>query len=304
MNGFLLPGYDILGQLGIGGMARVWKARRNSDGRLVAIKVLLPSAAASDDDIARFRREVKVASSIQHPGIVKVHTAIFSQGTYCCVMEYVDGYTFGSLLVRKGRLPPEDVLIIAESVAVALKYAWDECGLIHCDIKPDNIMVGSDGCVKLTDLGLCHAKAYFRGDSGVNSDDDEIVGTPAYMSPEQIYADVELDCRSDIYSLGATLYQLLTGRMLFTDEAPDDIVRRHVDENATAPNVADYNREVSPGLSRVLEKMLVKDADVRYPDWDSVLEDIAIVREGGMPAPLRFDAACSMRPWEDGDGYQ
>lgn len=298
MSAFQLPGYDIHRLLGKGGMARVWKAQRHSDGKWVAVKVLLPSAAASKEDIERFRREVRVATSIAHPGIVRVYTAFFNEGMCCCVMEYVDGYTFGSLLMRKGRLAFDDVLIIAESVAVALKYAWDQCRLIHCDIKPDNIMVGSDGEVKLTDLGLCHAQTFFRGTLTVSESDDEIIGTPAYMSPEQIYADVELDCRSDIYSLGATLYHLSTGRMLFTDDDPNKLVRCHVDMDAAAPNVCTIAPDVGVGFARMLEKMLVKDADRRHRSWDEVLEDIALIRAGGIPAALPHGVASSMRAWE------
>lgn len=263
--------------------------------------MLLPSAAASEEVIEHFRREVLVASKINHPGIVKVHSAFFNQGAYCCVMEYIDGYSFGALLQRKPFLPLADVLIIAASVAYALKHAWDEHGLIHCDIKPDNIMVGSDGCVRLTDLGLCHARAFSRGDGYCSDDEgDEVLGTPAYMSPEQICGGVALDCRSDIYSLGATLYHLFTGRMLFTESDPEEIVRRQIDENAAAPNICSLKQDATVGFSVLLEKMLAKRTDCRHRNWDEVLADIALLESGKIPEPIATGAFSSMLPAKEG----
>ena len=272
-----IPGFDLLTPLGRGGSASVWMARQRSLDRVVAIKVLSPADELSADDVTRFRTEARVAAQLKHPGIVEVYDAVVSPELSYLVMEYVSGYTFGDLMRRKGALGEEDVLTIAESVSLALDYAWAAYQVIHCDIKPDNIMVDADGTVKVTDLGLCHTLAFNTAEQRGEKEDD-IFGTPAYMSPEQISGGV-LDCRSDIYSLGATLYHMLTGQMLFSDVPPEAQVRCHVGPNQAA-GIRTLRPSISSSLSEVIRRMLAKDAALRYADWKEVLVDLAEVRAG------------------------
>lgn len=279
---FKLPNFEVLGLLGRGGMASVWKARQVSLDRHVAVKILASSFATDPADIKRFRIEAQSAARLKHPGIVQVYDANFSDGVYYFVMELVDGYTMGDLLRRKGHLTIEDALIVAESVAIALNYAWEEFQMVHCDIKPDNIMVDADGTVKVTDLGLCRSLSIFKSEGTGNT--DEILGTPAYMSPEQVCGSDKLDCRSDIYALGATLYHMVTGRMLFQGKTDDEMIRCHIDESQ-APDVRDFMPGVSNAFVLFLEKMLAKDVNHRHRDWKLVLADLSRVQNAHPPWP-------------------
>jgi len=279
---FMLPNFEVIGLLGRGGMASVWKARQISLDRPVAVKILSSAFSTDQEDIQRFRQEARTAAQLKHPGIVQIYDANFSDGVYYFVMELVDGYTMGDLLRRKGRISVEDALIVAESVAVALDYAWTHYQMVHCDIKPDNIMVDADGTVKVTDLGLCRSVTLVKG--GHTGPADEILGTPAYMSPEQVYGSEKLDCRSDIYELGATLYHLVTGHMLFEGKTDDDMIRCHVD-TSQAPDVRDLVPGTDSPFTLLLEKMLAKDAKHRQRDWQLVLADLNRVRDGHPPWP-------------------
>ena len=225
--------------------------------------------------------------SISHPGIVHSYEADCRDGRYYFVMDYVDGYTFATILTRQEQITETDALVVLDSVSEALAYAWRKHGVIHCDIKPDNIMVGSDGIVKILDLGLCSVMGSSAGPAAARADGkDTITGTPAYMSPEQIYGDEELDVRSDIYCLGATLYHLLTGRILFPDLSNDDTLHSHVDPETSAPDPRSLNPDMSDGLAAILSKMCAKDAGDRYGSWEEVLDDSRILQSGGMPEPL------------------
>ena len=230
-------------------------------------------------------------SNLHHQGIVQGYGADFADGRYYFIMDYVDGYTFGSLLTRKTHIPEIDVLIVCESVADAMKYAWDVFGVVHCDLKPENIMVDRDGTIKVTDLGLCQSTAAIQN----KEQPDEVVGTPAYISPEQIYGDVELDCRADIYCLGASLYHMATGRMLFPLADNDAILRAHVSEKIQAPDPRFVVPTLSEGFARLVSNMCVKDREQRYQTWDEVFNDARAVEEGGVPALVAPDAVSSIQ---------
>ena len=286
-----IPFLEFDSVVGRGGMAVVWRAWHKELNRFVAVKILDKSFALTGQDLRQFMVEVKTMSSLHHQGIVQGYGADCADGRYYFIMDYVDGYTFGSLLKRKSRLPQIDALIICESVADAMKYAWDQFGIIHCDIKPDNIMVDRDGTVKVLDLGLCQSTAAFRHSLQA----EEVVGTPAYISPEQIYGDVELDCRADIYSLGATLYHLTTGRMLFPIMSNDDILRAHVDPQQQAPDPRTMDPRLTEGFVRLMAGMLVKERDLRYQTWDDVFNDARIVEEGETLPPIPSGTVSSIR---------
>ncbi len=274
---FDLPGYEILNKLGAGGMATVWRARQVSLDRDVAIKVL-SAVVKGEDDIRRFEEEARSAAKLKHQGIVQVYDANVSGDSSYIVMEYISGYTVGEWVRKKGRLSEDDALSVAECVADALRYAWEREGLIHCDIKPDNVMVDGDGTVKVADLGLARTmRAIGKAEVA-----DEILGTPAYISPEQAMGLVDLDCRADIYSLGAMLYHLLTGRFMFQGLSDDEALEGQVHGSVDDP--AELNPDLSAPVCWLLERMLSKDRGFRQRDWDDVLSDIRRVRSGRMPA--------------------
>lgn len=253
-------------------MATVWEARQLSLERTVAIKVLAPQQASGERDAAMFREEAHSAAKLKHQGIVQIYDANVSDGLSYIVMEYIDGYTVGDWLRRKGTLSEVDALLVAECVADALGYAWEKERLIHCDIKPDNIMVDADGTVKIADLGLART---FRFRPRTFS--EEVFGTPSYMSPEQVQGASDLDVRSDIYALGATLYELLAGAPLFDGYTPDEVAAMQL--TSKPPPVHTIAKNVSPQTSRLIGRMLAKDRERRPPDWKSLSAAMVDVRE-------------------------
>lgn len=291
-----MPNFEVLELLGRGGMSSVWKARQCSLDRMVAIKILSSKFSEADDDVERFRMEARAAARLKHPNIVQVYDANFKDGVYFFVMEFVAGYTMGELLRRKGMISEEDALTIAEAVAVALDYAWDAFEMVHNDIKPDNIMVDDDGSLKVTDLGLCRSLTLLKTE---NADSEEILGTPAYMSPEQVCGKEDLDCRSDIYELGATLYHLVTGHMLFEKKNPDDIIECHVNASQ-AVDARQYAPHLSNSFVLLLEKMLAKDRNNRHADWHALIADMTHLRAGKPPVvALLPKQGSSMKRWNE-----
>ena len=289
-----IPGYEVISRLGSGGMSHVWKARETGTGRLVALKILNKTYSASQDDLRRFKDEERILEAIDHPGIVKGYKFGFVAGSYTWyyAMEYVDGYDFGALLQRKQHLREQDCLLICESVALALDYAWRELSLVHCDIKPDNILINTAGEIKLADLGL--GQLVREINDRETAPRDFVLGTPDYISPEQIYSDEKLDCRADIYSLAATLYRLSTGRCLFPARDSDEKLRDHCDPDCQGKDPRTYRPGLSDGFCRMLEAMLVKDRDGRIGRWSDVYETCLAV-ENGVEIEPREGPVSSMR---------
>lgn len=287
-----LPGLEILGLAGRGGMSTVWKARDVAMNRLVAVKILNPELISEEGETAKFSEEAKAMMRIEHQGIVRSFRLGESGGTLYNVMEFVDGYSFGALLSRKQHLSEQDSLLICESVAAALDYAWNEHGVVHCDIKPENIMINSEGIVKLTDLGLSHTFRFLK--DGLQEIPDHVVGTPAYIAPEQVYGDVELDCRADIYELAATLYHLSTGRLMFQRKTAEDMMRAHCDSLAQANDPRVYRPDLSEGFCQLLEAMLVKDRECRVQCWNDVTAMCLEIERGAAFKPRSTPGVSSM----------
>jgi serine/threonine-protein kinase len=293
MSAIKIEGFEILSHLGTGGMASVWKARQKSLDREVAIKVLSSKYATAAEDIDRFATEARNVGRLKHAGIVQVYDAVFEEGLYCFVMEFVSGYTVGEWLRRKGRLSEREALTVADCVADALDYAWEQFGIVHCDIKPDNVMVDSDGSVKLTDLGLSRTYSALRA----KSDElvEEVLGTPAYTSPEQAMGEPDLDCRADMYSLGAMLYHMVTGTMLFEGKPESIIMELQVMAHVPHP------RTIEPALSapfcNLIIKLLSKERKYRHANWKQVRSDIAAVRlKRGLPSGNPFPGRSTILP--------
>ena len=274
-----IPGFEMLEKLGDGGMSTVWKARQISLDRTVAIKIMSSRLASDPADVKMFLHEAQSTAKLKHQGIIQVYDANVQEGVYYYVMEYVAGYTVGDWIRRKGTLPEKDALVVTECVANALGYAWEKERMIHCDIKPDNVIVDSDGTVKISDLGLSRTISGMGGGAGLL---DDIMGTSAFMSPEQVQGRADLDCRADIYSLGSMLYHMVTGKILFDGHTDDQIMDLQL--SGTVPDPLELNPELSKSTCWLIEKMLMKDRDLRHADWKAVLTDIARAKKKIMPA--------------------
>ncbi|MDD5484176.1 MAG: serine/threonine-protein kinase [Kiritimatiellae bacterium] len=265
----VIPGYEIIGVLGEGGMGMVYLATQLSLGRKVAVKILPPSLSHNESYLLRFRHEAKAAAKIRHPNIVQIYDAGEHNGVYFFIMEYVAGETSADRVARKGKLDEESALLIAESVAVALEYAWDRAQLVHRDIKPDNILIDEDGTVKLSDLGL--AKTMDRAAPSITVG-RAMIGSPHYCAPEQAQGEENVNCCADIYALGATLYHFLTGRPPFAETPGVSAMVRKLTEYL--PDVTEINPAVSDNTARLIEKMLARDRSMRQPSWHAVLDDL------------------------------
>ena len=285
-----IPGLKLLGKIGDGGTSTVWKAWDAAHERLVAVKILNREFASDGEDVRLFRSEERMMEEIHHPGIVEAYGFDGTGETWYYVMEYVNGYSFSELLRRKQHVREADCLLICESIAAALNYAWNDHGIVHCDIKPENIMVNTEGTIKLLDLGISHQFEYREGPQAVP---EHVLGTPAYISPEQVYGDVELDCRSDIYSLGATIYHLATGRVLFANLSNDDTMRAHCNEGTQAHDPRAYRPELSEGFCQLLESMLVKNRDCRVANWKDIFSMCQEVERGIIFKPRAINGANS-----------
>jgi len=279
-----IPGYEVLGRLGTGGTADVFRAREASTGRSLALKVLRPDVAAKRAELEAFVREAKTLQRLSHPGLVAGHGAAKSGETYFSRLELVDGRTLLELLDEGHRIEEEGALRIVLEVAEVLAYLASE-GLVHRDVKPGNIMLGDNGQVKLIDLGFCAAENTVDAAGTAR-------GTVQYLSPEQAEGGASADVRSDIYSLGVTLFQLLVGRLPFEGDCSDDTLRMHVMERLSSPELK--SRGLSSHAHYFIEKMMSKEADLRYQDFDELIEDIRGQVEGR--ASLDFRAEAPGRP--------
>lgn len=284
-----LPDLELLEIVGEGGMAVVWKARDLIKNRIVAVKLLKNNDNA--DDVKLFQDEARAMEVIRHPNFVKAYKIDCHEGQWYYVMEFVDGYNYADYMCHRPQVREEDCLLICASVASALDYAWTCHKVVHCDIKPDNIMINSEGIIKLTDLGLCHV---YRGlKDGTIQKPEHVLGTPSYISPEQIYGDVDLDQRADIYSLAATLYHLSSGQTLFNNLGVDDTIRAQCNPNRKSNDPRVYNPKLSEGFAQLLEAMLIKDREARVQNWPDVIEMASHVARGGAFKPRPKDASPS-----------
>lgn len=272
-----LPGFEMIEKLGQGGMASVWRARQVSLDRIVAIKVLL-SRARDAADTERFVSEAQATAKLKHSGVLQIYDANVHNGIYYFVMEHIAGYSVGDWIKRRSVIPEADALVVTESVATALEYGWESQHVIHCDIKPDNVMVDADGSIKVADLGLART----IGAVSRAEDAEEVTGTPNYMSPEQVLGVHDLDFRTDIYSLGAMLYHMVTGKVLFEDLDTEEAMKEQVE--GTCDDALDINPKLSMSICWLIEKMLTKNRADRYSDWKGVITDIHKARRGAMLA--------------------
>ncbi|MGE5608353.1 MAG: serine/threonine-protein kinase [Bacillota bacterium] len=282
-----IPGYRLLEKLGKGAMATVYKAKQESLDRIVAIKVLPKKMNDNTEFVERFYREGRAAARLSHNNIVQAYDVGYSpEGYHYFVMEYVEGKTLYDIMqpppVGDGRAFSEaEALDIIIQICEALAHAHDR-GLIHRDVKPKNIILTPQGVAKLTDLGLARA---MDDKTAAESEAGKAYGTPYYISPEQIRGEVDIDFRSDIYSLGATLYHLVTGHPPFEAETPTAVMHKHLKEPLVPPD--HINTALSAGLSEIVEVAMAKKRDDRYAQTRDMLEDLQAVRRGEPPVHAR-----------------
>ena len=279
--------YRIEQELGRGGMAKVFKGTDEVLGRTVAIKVLAPQIADDESFVARFRREAQAAARLNHPNLVGVYDTGEDDGVKYIVMEYVEGKTLAAYLADGGRIMPDRATEIAEDVCSALTVAH-AAGIVHRDIKPGNIMVTPHGEVKVTDFGI--ARVAMSGDTIAQT--VAVLGTASYLSPEQAQGQA-VDGRSDIYSLGCVLYEMLTGRPPFVGDSPVTVASKHVLETPKPPSK--LNPDVSPELDAVVLKTLAKNPANRYQAADELRADLERARrhEPVIATPLLAEPAAT-----------
>ncbi len=286
-----IAGYQLVRFLGAGGMGSVYLADDVTLGRRVAIKVISEKIEAASETRARFLREARAMASVEHPHIVRVYGFGETEGKAYLVMEYVEGETLAERIQRTGRLPVEEALSVVRQVVDALEAAWEN-HVVHRDIKPSNILLDRRNRVRVGDFGL--AKPLHTAGDATLSQQGYILGTPHYISPEQARGQ-PVDFRSDIYSLGIVLYEMLAGERPFAGTTPLDVVVKHMNE--PLPPLGEKRPDVPREVRRLLEAMTQKDAGTRPASYDEILASVdsllGVTPGSRVPAPGRAPT-----PWK------
>src|SRR4051794_28646861 len=268
--------YRIVRKLGTGGMANVYLAEDEVLGRRVAIKILNDRHAGDDQFVERFRREAKNAASLSHPNIVSIYDRGDAEGTYYIAMEYLDGRSLKELIISRGPAPVNVSIEYARQILSALRFAHRH-GIVHRDIKPHNVLVDAEGRVKVTDFGIARAGTSQMTEAG------SIVGTAQYLSPEQARGS-GVDQRSDLYSLGIVLYELVTGTVPFNGDTPVEIAMKHLSQTPDPPS--ERRPDVPRDLDLIVMRALAKDPDDRYQSAEEMDADLERFARGAAVSPV------------------
>lgn len=260
---FVADRYEIMGKIGAGGMSDVFKARDHILGRFVAIKVLKQEFSEDVNFVVKFRTEAQSAAGLEHPNIVNIYDVGSEAGMHYIVMEYVEGVTLKTYIEKKGQLTYKEAVSIAIQVGRGIEAAHAK-NIIHRDIKPQNILISTEGKAKVTDFGIARAVSN-------NTISADVMGSVHYASPEQVRNGF-VDNKSDIYSLGIVMYEMVTGRVPFDGETTVAIAIQHLQEEMTAPSV--YAPELPVSLEKIILKCTQKSPDRRYADISSLLVDL------------------------------
>src|SRR5581483_11767557 len=261
--------YEIVSQLGEGGMGQVYQARDTRLDRVVALKTLPPELRKDPDRQRRFLQEARVASALSHPNVCYLHEIGESKGIAWIAMEYIDGESLADK-IRRGPLAVDEIISIAEQIAEALDAAHAK-GIIHRDIKPSNVIVTPRGHVKVLDFGLAKMMAAESDETQLLTRVGALLGTVQYMSPEQALGR-GVDARSDIFSLGALMYEMATGRLPFSGASSQETIARVIGEQPDA--IARFNYSIPAELDRVIRKCLEKDRERRYQNARELIIDL------------------------------
>ncbi len=293
-GGRRLGKYELISKIGQGGMGAVYKARQESMNRVVALKVLPRSLAGNKEFIARFLREARAAGRLSHPNIVAGIDAGFAEGYYYFAMEFVEGESLGERLVRDGVVPETEAALFCAQVAKALDHAH-AMGIVHRDVKPENILVTPRSEIKLCDMGLART-----GNEDMRvTQAGMAVGTPFYISPEQVRGKTPT-AQSDIYSLGCTLFHLVTGRPPYDGENAMQVMQQHL--NAEIPRAGDVREGISRAVEVVILKMMARDPEDRYETAREAADDLESAAGGGIPSALTEAVAERRRAGRRGPG--
>jgi beta-lactam-binding protein with PASTA domain/predicted Ser/Thr protein kinase len=276
--------YRIIRKLGAGGMANVYLAEDQELGRRVAIKILDDRHAADDSFIERFRREAKNAAGLSHPNIVSIYDRGEAEGTYYIAMEYLSGRSLKELMVSRGPTPIGIAIDYTRQMLAALGFAHRN-GIVHRDIKPHNVVVDADGRLKVTDFGIARSGASQMTEAG------SIIGTAQYLSPEQARG-APVDQRSDVYSVGIVLYEMLTGKVPFTGDTPLEIAMKHLSEVPVPPS--ELRDDVPDDLDLIALRALAKDPEDRYQTAAEMSADLERVQRGLAVSSETTDAATAV----------
>lgn len=255
--------YEILGKIGTGGMADVYKAKDHKLNRFVAIKVLKPEFREDTTFIRKFRSEAQAAAVLTHPNIVNVFDVGDDNGVYYIVMELIEGITLKEYISKKGRLSVKEATSIAIQVSMGLEAAHSH-GIVHRDVKPQNIIISMDGKVKVTDFGIARA-------ASSNTISSNVMGSVHYSSPEQVRGGYS-DEKSDIYSLGITMYEMVTGKVPFDGDTTVAIAIKHLQEEMVPPSV--FVEDLPHSLEQIILKCTQKSVDRRYQNMEDVIADL------------------------------
>jgi len=276
-----IPGFQILSKLGQGAMAVVFKGKQLSLDRIVAIKVLPKRLSENQEFVDRFYQEGRAAARLNHPNIVQAFDVGESGGYHYFVMEYIDGKTVYDLLTDGMPLSETEALRIILQSARALEHAHAQ-SLIHRDVKPKNLMITNSGSVKLADMGLAREMGDY---ATAAAEAGRAYGTPYYISPEQIRGEINIDARADIYGLGATFYHMVTGRVPFDGTTPSAVMHKHLKDPLIPPD--HLNKSLSSGVGEIIEVMMAKSPEDRYPTCKELIADLEAVAAGEPPLQAR-----------------
>ncbi len=258
--------YEILELIGVGGMANVYRATDVTDGKTVAVKILREEFSENEEFLRRFKNESKAIALLSHPNIIKVYDVCFSDKLQCIVMEFVDGITLKEYMDSRGRLPYKEALHFIEQIMAALEHAHSR-GIVHRDVKPQNVMLLEDGSLKITDFGIAR---FARSEAKTIT--DRAIGSVHYISPEQARGG-STDNRTDIYSAGVLLYEMLTGRLPFEGDTPVSVALMHIE--LTPPGVREAAPDIPEGLEQIVQRAMAKEPDRRYQSAREMADDIA-----------------------------
>lgn len=255
--------YQIISRVGSGGMADVYKAKDQKLDRLVAVKVLKPEFREDTNFVAKFGKEAQAAAGLSHPNVVNVFDVGEDRGLYYIVMELVEGITLKAYITRKGKLSVKEATSIAIQVSLGLEAAHNR-GIVHRDVKPQNIIISTDGKVKLSDFGIAKA-------TNSNTITANVMGSVHYSSPEQVRGGAS-DARSDIYSLGITMYEMVTGRVPYDGDTTVAVAIKHLQEEMVPPSR--YTPDIPYSMEQIILKCTQKNPDRRYQNMAQLIEDL------------------------------